>query len=50
VRVNKSRKIKWAGNAARRDICRVLVEKHEGKIKLEKTRPRWGDNIKMGLQ
>jgi hypothetical protein len=34
----------------RRDVLRVLVEKPEGKSPLGRTRCRWEDNIKMGLQ
>jgi len=34
----------------RRGLYRVLVEKSEGKNKLEKPRPRWEDNIKIYLQ
>jgi hypothetical protein len=34
----------------RRGVCRVLVGKPEGKIRLGKPRCRWEDNIKMDLQ
>ena len=34
----------------RSGICRVLVEKTEGKVPLEKPRRRWDDNIKMDIQ
>jgi hypothetical protein len=34
----------------RRDVCRVLVGKPEGKRSLGRHRRRWEDNIKMGLQ
>jgi hypothetical protein len=38
VREMKSKRKRWAGNVARivegRDVCRVLVGKHEGKRKL----------------
>jgi hypothetical protein len=30
-------------------VYRVLVRKPEGKIPLARSRPRWGDNIKMDL-
>ena len=33
-----------------RGVHRVLVEKTEGKIPLERPRRRWEDNIKMDLQ
>jgi len=54
VRVIKSRRMRWAGSVARmgerRDICRVLVGKPEGKRPLGRSRRRWEDNIKMDLQ
>jgi hypothetical protein len=34
----------------RRGAYRVLVGKPEGKSSLGRPRPRWEDNIKMGLQ
>jgi hypothetical protein len=34
----------------RRDLCRVLVGKPEGKTPLGRPRRRWKDNIKMDLQ
>ena len=34
----------------RRDVCRVLVWKPEGKRPLGRHRRRWEDNIKMGIQ
>jgi hypothetical protein len=34
----------------RRGLYRVLVGKYEGKRPLGRTRRRWEDNIKMGLQ
>jgi hypothetical protein len=34
----------------RRDVCRVLVGKSDGKRQLGRPRRRWEDNIKMGLQ
>jgi len=34
----------------RRGVYRILVGKPEGKRPLGKTRCRWEDNIKMGLQ
>jgi hypothetical protein len=33
-----------------RDVYRVLVGKHEGKIALGRPRRRWEDNIKADLQ
>ena len=44
----------WAGHVARmgerRGVYRVLVGRPEGKGPLGRTRRRWEDNIKMGLQ
>jgi len=52
--VIKSRRMKWAGKAARteekRGVYRVLVGKLEEKRPLGKPRSRWHDNIKMDLQ
>ena len=43
-----------AGHVARtgeiRGVCRVLMGEPEGKRQLERSRPRWQDNIKMDLQ
>jgi len=54
VRVTKSRRIRWAGHAARtgerRGIYRILVGKPGGKRPLGRPRHRWEDNIKMALQ
>jgi len=54
VRVVKSRRMRWAGHAARmgedRGVQRVLVGKPEGKRPLGRPRHRWKDNIKMDLQ
>jgi hypothetical protein len=53
MRVIKSRRI-WAGHVAcmgeSRGVYRVLVGKPEGKRPLGRSRRRWDDNIKMGLQ
>jgi hypothetical protein len=54
IRTFKLRSTRWAGNVARveekRDSCRVLVGKHDGKISLGTRRHRWSDNIKMNLK
>jgi hypothetical protein len=34
----------------KRNVCRILVGKPEGKRPLETPRPRWVDNIKMDLR
>jgi hypothetical protein len=50
----KSRRMRWAGYVARirekRNACRVLVGKPEGKRQLGRSRRRWVDNIKMDLR
>jgi hypothetical protein len=47
----KSRRMRWAGHAARmgesRNAYRILVGKQEGKRPLRKPRRRWVDNIKI---
>jgi hypothetical protein len=54
VRVNKSRKMRWAGHVPRMgergSIYRVLVGKPEGKRPPGRPRRRWEDNIKMDFQ
>jgi hypothetical protein len=49
----KSR-MRWEGHGARmgekRNVCRILVEKLEGKRPLGRPRRRWVDNIKMELR
>ena len=54
VRVNKSRRMRWAGHVARmgekRGVYRVLVGKLEGKRPLWRPRRRWEYNIKTDLQ
>jgi hypothetical protein len=50
----KSRRMRWAGHVARmvekRNVCRILVGKPEGKRPLERHRRRWEDNIKTDLR
>jgi hypothetical protein len=54
VRVNKSRRMWWAGLVARkgegRGVHRVLVGRPEGKRPLGRPRRRWEDNIKMDFR
>ena len=54
MQVIKSRRMRWAGHAARmgegRGVYRVLVGKPGGKRPLERPRRRWEDNIKIALQ
>jgi hypothetical protein len=54
VRVNKSRKMRWAGHVARmgegRGVYRVLVGKPEWNIPVGRPRHRREDNIKMDLR
>jgi hypothetical protein len=53
VRVNKSRRMRWAGHVASmeegRGVRRVFVGRPEGKRPLGRLRRRWEDNIKMDL-
>ena len=54
MRVIKSRRMRWAGHAARmeewRVVHKVLAGKPEGKRPLGRPRGRWKDNIKINLQ
>jgi hypothetical protein len=54
IRKIKSRRIRWAGHAARmgetRNAYTILVGKPEGKRPLGRTRRRWVDNIKIDLR
>jgi hypothetical protein len=54
IRMIKLRRMRWAGPVAstgtKRNICRVLMGKPEGKRTLRKPRRRWEDNIKMELR
>ena len=54
VRVIKSRRMRWVGHVARmgegRGVYRFLMGKPEGKRQLGRSRRRWVDNIKMGVQ
>jgi hypothetical protein len=53
IRMTKSRRIRWAVHVARmgekRNACRVLVGKPDGKRPLVRTRRSWEDNNKMDL-
>jgi hypothetical protein len=53
IRINKSRRMRWAGHVARmgeeRNVYRFLVGNPEGKRPLGRSRRRWIDNIKMDL-
>ena len=52
--VIKSRRMRWAGNVARkgkaRGVYRFLVRKPEGRRPLGRPRRRWVDNIRVDLQ
>jgi hypothetical protein len=54
VRVIKSRRMRWAGHAARmgegRGVYTVLVGRLEGKRPLGRPRHKWEDNIKRDLR
>jgi hypothetical protein len=53
IRITKSRRMRWAGHVAqmgeKRNMCRLLVGKPEGKRPLGRPRCRQIDNIKMDL-
>jgi hypothetical protein len=50
----KSRRMRWAGHVARmgekRNTCRILVGKPEGKRPIGRTRRRWVNNIKIDFR
>jgi hypothetical protein len=54
IRMNKSRRMRWAGHIARmgekRNAYRLLVGKPEGKRPVGRPRHRWVDNIKTDLK
>jgi hypothetical protein len=54
IRVVKSRRMRWAGHVARmgekRNACRILVGKPEGKRPLGRPRRKRVDNIKIDLR
>jgi hypothetical protein len=54
IRTIKPRTIRWAGHVTRmrekRNACRLLVGKPEGKRPLGRPRRRWEDNFKMDLR
>ena len=54
VRVNKTRKLRWARNADRtqegRSALKILASKPTGKRPLGRPRSKWEDNIRMDLE
>jgi hypothetical protein len=46
----KSRRMRWAGQGAKRNSYRILVGKPEGKRPLRRPRRRWVDNINIDLR
>jgi hypothetical protein len=54
IRVNKSRRIRWAGHVAgigeKNGAYRILVGRPEGRRPLGRPTHRWEDNMKMDLQ
>jgi hypothetical protein len=54
VRVIKSRRLRWAGHAARmkeaRSASNILAGKPIGKRPLGRPRRRWEDNVRMDLK
>jgi hypothetical protein len=53
IRIIKLRRMRWAGHVAlmgdKRNMCRLLVGKPEGRRPLGRPRRRWIDNIKIDL-
>jgi hypothetical protein len=53
IGIIKSRRMRWAGHEVgmgeKRDMCRLLVEKPEGRRPLGRPRRRWLDNIRLDL-
>jgi hypothetical protein len=54
IRMMKSRRMRWAGHVERmrekRNACRILVGRPEGKRLLGRPRRMWEDNIKINLR
>jgi hypothetical protein len=53
IKIMKAKRMRWAGHVARtgekRNACRLLVGKPEGRRLLGRPRRRWLDNIGMDL-
>jgi len=53
IRVLKSERIRWTGHVAClgevRNVCKILVDRIEGKGSLTRSRHRLEDNIRMDL-
>jgi hypothetical protein len=53
IRIIKLRRMRWVGHVAwvgeKRNACRLLVGKPEGRRPLGRPRCRWLDNIRMDL-
>jgi hypothetical protein len=53
IKIIKLRRMRWAGHVAgmgeKRNTCRLLVGKPEGKRPLGRPRHRWVDNVRMDL-
>jgi hypothetical protein len=53
IRIIKSRRMRWMGHVARmgekKNVCRLLVGKPEGRRQLGRQRQMWLDNIRMDL-
>jgi hypothetical protein len=52
IRIMKARRIRWAGHVARmgekRNACRLLVGKPQGKRPLRRPRRKWVDLLEIG--
>jgi hypothetical protein len=53
IRIFESKMVRWTGHVARmgekKNLCRLLVRKPEGRRPLGRPRRRWADNIKIDL-
>jgi hypothetical protein len=54
IRMIKSRRMRWIRHVAhmtnKRNACRILVGRQDGKRPLGRPRYRWEDNVKMGFR
>jgi hypothetical protein len=50
LRMIKSRRLRWAEHGEKRNACRILTGKPEGKRPLRRLRLRWEDSSKLDLR